>query len=441
MKLKTYRAASIGDALADIKRDLGSDAVILHTKTFKAGGLLGIGARKVFEITATTPDTVAPRQSRRTPVRPVEEPVAVRASAGEALLRRAYSGGASTLELEPRARAVRDEVRLAAGVETPPAPQPIEVVAPTAPPTVTPPSQADVQIASEIASLKKLVGQVLTRTGSNPHAPQMPDSLFSLYTTLLESQLAGELADQIVAEVRRDLSDEAFADEATVRSAVASRLEALIPAADEAPSPRRASDGRPLTIALVGPTGVGKTTTIAKLAATYKLRHGRSVGLITSDTYRIAAVEQLRTYANIIGLPIEVAMTPSEMKAACGRLSQRDVILIDTAGRSHADGGRLEELGRYIAAAKPHETHLVLSSASSERVMVTAAERFAVAEPDRVIFTKLDESVGFGVLVNAARAIGMKLSFLTTGQEVPDHLEPGRPARLAELVLAGELER
>ncbi len=441
MKLKTYRAASIADALSDIKRDLGSDAVILHTKTYKAGGLLGLGARKVFEITATTPDAVAPRQPRRTPLRPAVETTGP--SAGEALLRRAYASSiAPGADLGPRARAVRDEVRLAAGVAVAPAPpaEPFEPAAPP-PPVVIPPSQADVQIASEIASLKKLVGQVLTRTGGAGHAPAMPDALFALYTQLLEAQLADELADQIVAEVRRDLSDDALNDAESVRAAVAARLEALIPAVGDATLPKRAPDGRPLTIALVGPTGVGKTTTIAKLAATYKLRHGRSVGLITSDTYRIAAVEQLRTYANIIGLPIEVAMTPSEMKTACARLSQRDVVLIDTAGRSHTDVGRLDELGKFLDAAQPHETHLVLSSASSQRVMVTAAERFGVAKPDNVIFTKLDESVGFGVLVNAARAIGMRLSFVTTGQEVPDHIEAGCPKRLASLVLSGELDR
>jgi len=451
MKLKTYRAASIADALSDIKRDLGSDAVILHTKTFKAGGVLGLGAKKVFEITATTPDAVAPRQPRRTPVRPAFESNGE--SAGEALLRRAYASAvAPKAEMDSRAGAVRDEVRLAAGMGVPagaPSAVPAVEVAtpepappPPAPePVVSQPTPVDMQIASEIASLKKLVGQVLTRTGGAGHAPAMPDTLFALYTQLLEAQLADDLADQIVAEVRRDLSDDALADEQSVRAAVASRLEAMIPAVGDATPPRRAPDGRPLTLALVGPTGVGKTTTIAKLAATYKLRYGRSVGLITSDTYRIAAVEQLRTYANIIGLPLEVAMTPSEMKAACARLSQRDVILIDTAGRSPSDDGRIEELGRYLEAAKPHETHLVLSSASSEKVMVAAAERFGVAKPDKVIFTKLDESVGFGVLINAARAIGMRLSFLTTGQEVPDHLESGCPRRLASLVLGEELQR
>jgi flagellar biosynthesis protein FlhF len=472
MKLRTYRAASIADALADIKRDLGSDAVILHTRTFKAGGVLGLGARRHFEITATSAESVAPRRPR-TPVRRADDQPAGSAtrSAGEALLRQAYSSGLLSREGEraardadARARAVRDEVRLASGaIEKPvgdaplvtstplmrpttPAPEPshaaVAVATPTPPsrPVVAPPSQSDVAIASELASLKRLVGQVLTRTGRGAHAPAMPETLFKLYTQMLEAELADELADEVVAQVARSLDEESAADETLVREAVRRELAAMIPTAPTPPAPKRAKDGRPLTIALVGPTGVGKTTTIAKLAATYKLRKGKSVGLIASDTYRIAAVDQLRTYANIIGLPLEVAMTPADMKAACRRLSQRDVILIDTAGRSPSDETRLAELGEFLAAANPHETHLVLSSASSEKTMVAAAERFGVASPDRVIFTKLDESVGFGVIVGAARRIGIKMSFLTTGQEVPDHLEPGRPDRLASMILSGDLE-
>src|SRR5690606_2295500 len=126
------------------------------------------------------------------------------------------------------------------------------------------------------------------------------------------------------------------------------------------------------------------------LAAAYKLRHGRRVGLITSDTYRIAAVEQLRTYANIIAVPLKVGMSPQEMAGACAEMAEGgnfDVVLIDTAGRSPHDGARLEELRGFIAAADPHETHLVLSSAASEAALMRAAEQFAVVSPNRVILT------------------------------------------------------
>ena len=117
-------------------------------------------------------------------------------------------------------------------------------------------------------------------------------------------------------------------------------------------------------VALVGPTGVGKTTTIAKLAANYRLREKRRVGLITVDTYRVAAVEQLRTYADIIDLPMEVVATPREMREAVARMSHLDLVLMDTAGRSPRDEVRIQELKSMLSEAEPDEVHLVLSSAA-----------------------------------------------------------------------------
>jgi flagellar biosynthesis protein FlhF len=302
----------------------------------------------------------------------------------------------------------------------------------------------------ELAAIKKMVGQVLqcsrhtaaqvTRESPGPgsipgHA--MSDALFQDYLKLLESEVASEIADEVIAKVRDELTPAELTDSAIVRATVLRHLSSIIPAEAELPRAAASRDGRPLTIALVGPTGVGKTTTVAKLAAAYKLRHGKKVGLVTTDTYRIAAVDQLRTYAEIIGLPLKVAMSAAEMGPVCQSLSDCDVVLIDTAGRSQKDAGRLEELRHFIAAARPHQTHLVLSSTASESVLVEAAQRFAQVSPDRVIFTKLDEAVNFGVLLTVARRVSLKLSYVTTGQEVPDHIEVGQPERLARLLLEG----
>ena len=174
---------------------------------------------------------------------------------------------------------------------------------------------------------------------------------------------------------------------------------------------------------------------MAKLAAAFKLRHARRVGLITTDTYRIAAVDQLRTYANIIGIPLKVVLTPEEMQQACQSLANCDVILIDTAGRSPNDASRLEEIRDFARAANPHEVHLVLSSTCSEQALTRAIERFSTVHTDRVIFTKTDEAVTLGVLINVMHKAGKELSFITTGQEVPDHIEAVSPDRLAALVL------
>ncbi len=262
----------------------------------------------------------------------------------------------------------------------------------------------------------------------------MPEALFNEYVGLIQNEVAQEIADDLCDRVRRDLNEAQLADAAQVRTSFRRHLAALVPVAPDSMLVRP-SDGRPFTLALVGPTGVGKTTTVAKLAAAYKLRHQRRVGLITTDTYRIAAVDQLRTYANIIGLPLKVALTPAEMAEACRSLAHCDVILIDTAGRSPNDGARLEEIRAFAKAADPHEVHLVLSSTCSEQVLMRTIERFSAVEADRVIFTKTDEAVSLGVLINVMRKAGKELSFITTGQEVPDHIEAGSPERLAALVL------
>jgi len=194
----------------------------------------------------------------------------------------------------------------------------------------------------------------------------------------------------------------------------------------------------PKNILMIGPTGVGKTTTIAKLAATLKLKHGRRVGLITADSYRIAAVEQLRTYAGIIGVPVKVALSPSETAQARAALADCDITLIDTAGRSPGDEARLGELAAFLDAAEPAETHLVLSASMAERSLARAADRFGRLGPGRLILSKLDEADGLGVIVSAAIRAGLPISYVSTGQEVPDDFEPANADRLARLALEGE---
>jgi flagellar biosynthesis protein FlhF len=309
-------------------------------------------------------------------------------------------------------------------------------------------SEVKPALDEDIACVKRMLAQVLQTTrrqsmsqlGGGDECAQigrLSDPLSDHYLMLLEGAVAAEIAEDLIGAVRDELTPGELGDESIVRQAMLRHLARMIPACREAPKAGRQEDGRAKTIALIGPTGVGKTTTVAKLAASYKLRHGKRVGLVTTDTYRIAAVDQLRMYANIIGVPLKVAMTPEEMSAAVQSMSDMDAILIDTAGRSQRDAERLQELTRFIDAARPHETHLVLASTSHESVLVDAARQFAKLSPNRMIFTKLDEAVNFGILLNVARRVELELSYVTTGQEVPDHIEVGSPDRLARLVLEG----
>jgi len=294
---------------------------------------------------------------------------------------------------------------------------------------------------AELAAIKEMVGHVLQRQvvkGSSP-VPTMPAKLFDMYLKLISQDVSEELADQVVNEVRDELSIAELDDPQAVRSAVLRHLANFIPVVDQPDLTAPTKSGMPKIIALIGPTGVGKTTTLAKLAASLRLRQQRKVGLITCDTYRIAAVDQLRTYASIIGLQLKVVLTAAEMKQAIDTMRDNDVILIDTAGRGQNDSDRLEELRQFIDAASPDEVHLVLSSTASEKVLLQEAKAFSAIRTDRIVLTKLDEAVSFGVLVNVMRQIGKQLSFITTGQEVPDQFEPGRAQRIAELVLGGEV--
>lgn len=483
MKLKTFRAPTMAEALTQVKKDLGKDAVILHTRSVKVGGILGFRAKTIVEITAA--DEPVPTR------RPLGEPKlrasqAARSSA-EAPARTQASSAAPVLSaaaLSAYRKSVGESsvagttMPVATALVIPPAPAPTPLAqtlrAPQVEPMVLPVRQrrgeaesvasaspiaesrpaprspfasADPGTAAliqrELADIKLLVNQVLhaaPATSAGLAAGHMPDALFQNYLRLLESAVSRDIADQIVGAVRDELTPAELHDVAVVRTTILRHISGLIPVADALTTPPAGDSRRgPLVIALVGPTGVGKTTTIAKLAATYKLRRGHSVALITSDTYRIAAVDQLRTYAGIIGLPMKVVLTPTEMTAAVNALSGHDVILIDTAGRSPFNTDRIHELSEFLDAAHPSEVHLVLSTTASEDVLLKTAESFAMVRPNRVILTKLDEAVNFGVVVNVARKLDTQLSFITTGQEVPDHLEQSHPDRLARMVLDNTL--
>jgi len=194
----------------------------------------------------------------------------------------------------------------------------------------------------------------------------------------------------------------------------------------------------PKVVALVGPTGVGKTTTIAKLATIAALRHQLPTALITVDTYRIGAVDQLKTYSEMLGAPMAVVNAPSDMPAALERFSDRAVIFVDTIGRSPGDRDRVNALRPFLSHIPQAETHLVVSAATKYEDALLTARSFGQLPLSRLIFSKIDESVCFGSIYNLAATTQLPLSYLTVGQEVPDDIEVTTPMRIAELLLSGQ---
>ncbi len=193
----------------------------------------------------------------------------------------------------------------------------------------------------------------------------------------------------------------------------------------------------PRIMAFVGPTGVGKTTTIAKLAA-LAVKHRVRVSIITTDTYRIGAVDQLKAYAAIMGLPFAVAESPAELAAAIDANSDKQLIFIDTSGRNPRDQERLLEMKEFLEVNPEIETHLCLAATTRDRELEQIFARFSILPVGKVLFTKLDESESFGCIINMHLKNRVPLSYFTTGQRVPEDLLVATPKRVADLVL-GEM--
>jgi len=188
-------------------------------------------------------------------------------------------------------------------------------------------------------------------------------------------------------------------------------------------------------IAFVGPTGVGKTTTIAKLATQAKLIDGKEVAIISADTFRIAAVEQLKTFANIAEIPFEVVYSTDEIKNAVAKFSRMDLIFIDTTGRSQRDKKNLKEIGNMLSSVEPGEVHLVLSVTTKYKDILDILEKFKTLFINRIIFTKLDETTSLGLILNVAEKVRKPISYITFGQNVPEDIEKADSRKIAKIIL------
>ena len=287
-------------------------------------------------------------------------------------------------------------------------------------------------LREQLSSLQSMV-ENLYRTQSFTH-DKAADEFFDLYTTLIDVDISEASARDLVDRLPRGTDT----SHSTGRRVAQQQLTQAIEDQITVSGPIVTRPGERRIVALVGPTGVGKTTTIAKLAANYRLREKCKVGLITVDTYRIAAVEQLRTYADIIDLPMEVVATPKEMRAAIDKFRDMELILIDTAGRSPRDEVKIHELKSFLADAHVDEVHLVMSTVASTRTLRETAERFKKVGTTSLLLTKVDEATVLGPVFELLRSTGLPVSYVTNGQNVPDDIEAATARRLASAILPTE---
>lgn len=380
----------MADCLTLVKSELGTSAVILHTRKVERRRWLGLRRIEFVEITAGKGMNVPERKTRVAP-----------------------------MPAKPQAKTAQ---LVAAQVSAPGK----DLLGGSAAGTI-----ATIALRSEIETVKSMLKD-LAREMRNSVCTEFPEDLVDHYRKLIECQVAEEVARDIIRRIREQVRPEHYAQRDFVREKIAEQLEKLIPVAGPLNRTRAAG---PHIVALIGPTGVGKTTTIAKLAANLKLREKRRIGMITIDTYRIAAIDQLKKYTDILGAQLKVVGSCEEMREAIAAMADCEFILIDTAGRSPNDTMKLNELKTFLDAANVDETHLVLSSTASQSCAELAMEKFGEVRYDKVIFTKLDEAVQVGVMLNVVRRVNKSISYVTTGQDVPDDIEVGRGRRLAQLIL------
>lgn len=452
MQIKVVKAATMKEAMEQVKRELGIDAVILHTKKYHEGGLFGYHSKEVVEVTAAIEDEdekkekarqslansalKADNQSSKLDIKlpPLNNPIAPPSSV---LSKYKTSGTDEGLRL-----AENNNISMAAPLIPPPAKQD----------TIVPKKSNDNDSKITDKQEEEKAMQADENTSSTEDAEKIKKleaELSQMKTLLAQVMVKDQPQDKVTMQeilTRQEVDAAIIKDMAGKMSAGATLLdvaetEAQQELTDYLTATVNFSEGITLNkhgvriVALIGATGVGKTTTLAKIAARMVLEKNIRAALITADTYRISAVEQLKTYSDIIGLPLEIVYTPDELKVALHKHRDKDLILLDTAGRSQHNDYQMQELEDFLAVAPYIEKHLVMSATTKYRDAADILNKFSVCKPTRVIFTKTDETSSVGLILNILKDKEIALSFLTNGQSVPDDIIPANAESLAKLLL------
>lgn len=449
MLVRKFEAENMAAALKQVKDTLGSDALILSTRTLGKKGL-GVLGKQTIEVTAAIESPAMKNSTRNAVPQPEPKPVALGRVATTT-----YSQPVETLEdeqvalsqtarsrsrkvevagnpLEDEVRALRSQLesqnvgQLKAEINQlkelveqftrmqKPQPEVIEPVAPRAEPVTqfTPPTAP----AAPVSRLKTTAER----------------SLEELVDILTERGIDQEAAATIARFAAPQMNERQRQEPGLCRQFLTQTVAGLVQTTGPLWNP-----GEPQKrISLIGATGVGKTTTIAKLAAEAITQSGARVALVTIDTYRIAAVEQLKVYGEIMGLPVEVVLSPEQLQEAFRRHRDKDLILIDTAGRSPRDKVRIDELNQFLGQGSEVENCLVLAAPTEERLQQQSLDSFSKLPISRLIFTKLDEADRCGSLINIPTRSNLPLAYLTNGQQVPEDLLRAEPQLVAEMVMS-----
>lgn len=415
MRIKKYVAKSMRDALAQIKDDLGEEAVILKTRKIPKN-VFAIGEKNEVEVTAAVDDTA------ENTVTPGVKPIKVIHNTDH---KQGVYG-------RPRTSCIVD-------MDNPDAPVvkkwiPSEYNKNVQEKNSENHTKDEIKIEElkeNLEELTSLVKSVINEKKTNNQLVQYGKE--ALYKKLIDSEVRSDLVDHIVKRMNGT-------SECPDGKIQLKRLNEIVTGEFPVAGPMRLKKTEPLIVAFVGPTGSGKTTTLAKLAAHCAIIKNKKVSIIAADTYRIAAIEQIRIFADIVKVHCEVIFSPEEVPAALDACKDSDVIFVDTAGRSQRNNEHLDELKKLMVQLNPDEIHLVLGATTKYSDLKNSVEKFSIVKVDRLLFTKIDETLKLGNVFNVVNDFKIPVSYLTFGQSVPDDIEPAQCSRIVENFMEGVVQ-
>ena len=291
------------------------------------------------------------------------------------------------------------------------------------------------------AEMKKLTEKVYGVHSNKVESSKIKDTkvedeididLETIKNELLDKDISKEIVDTVVEKVSQYTP---FVNSENREDYLLSTLGSLIPTSDF----EFDNNGKPKIISLIGPTGVGKTTCIAKLAVISKILHNLNIGLISIDTYRLGALDQLKIFSEISNIDFLVAYEPNDIKKFVNKFKDKDIIFIDTVGRSQNNSKLLSSINDFLKVIQVDETYLVINSTSDYKVMLDVAEKFKILNYDAFVFSKLDEAITYGNIVNLVNEIKTPVKYLTNGQVIPDDIIAADSRFIANMVYSGKI--
>lgn len=442
MKVKTFHALTMQEAIRSIKAELGPDAVILSSKEVRNGGrLMSYFNKPVLEVMAAAeddplPPLSMPKQPEAAPVakkpevKPAEPPmIKAQATEPQPVSREVFRATLQSLLATPSPSPVPEPVSIpAARPSTAPAAQPVKA---NQSGRAALWKQARVNaLRQELQALSRQLSASLPVEVQSLGVHKNPE-MATFCRNLVMQGLRPSTADRLGHELTAGRTS--FAQQPLEEQQAA--LAALIAKDVRVSGPLLAGAGDRAVAIMMGTSGVGKTTSLTKLAAHYRLEEKKSVAIITFDTYRPASVEHVRMYAKVLGIPFASATSAKQAAEGVRRQSHTDVVLIDTAGFGESDVTLVHELHRALQDEPEVQTHLVVSAATREQDLQRQLAKVNDLPLLRLLFTKLDETEAFGALYDLAYHAGIPLSYWSAGQRVPEDLEMASPQRLAEFLI------